>query len=131
MAEKIKFNRDKKFDIQLSQALINERRLAEIFGAAKIEKHELKSETFQWEQTGNIAIEYACDGEPSGIAVTEADMWVHELRRNGKTLMYLMVPMERMKELARDAYRRGEYHEGGGDKGRFSNVLLKLRDLLR
>jgi hypothetical protein len=41
--EKIKFNRDKKFDLQLSDALINERRLADIFSAKRIEKIELKA----------------------------------------------------------------------------------------
>ena len=56
---KIKFNRDGNFDLQLSDALVNERRLAEIFSAAKIEKIELKSETWLWERTGNICIEYA------------------------------------------------------------------------
>jgi hypothetical protein len=65
---KISFNRDGKFNLQLNQALLNERRLANIFQNQKIEKIELKSETFQWEQTGNIAIEYRCDGKPSGIS---------------------------------------------------------------
>jgi hypothetical protein len=128
---KIIFNRDEKFDLQLSEALIRERGLAEIFCAAKIERIELKSETWQWEQTGNIAIEYACDGEPSGIATTIADYWVHELRRSDQTLLYLMVPLQRLKELARAAYRAGDHREHGGDGRRFSVVLLKLTDLLR
>jgi hypothetical protein len=70
---KISFNRDAKFDLQLNQALLNERRLAEIFESQKIEKIELKSETWQWERTGNIAIEYRCDEKPSGISITQAD----------------------------------------------------------
>jgi len=48
---KISFNRDAKFDLQLNQALLNERRLGEIFESEKIEKIELKSETWQWELT--------------------------------------------------------------------------------
>jgi hypothetical protein len=128
---KVAFNRDGKFDLQLSQALINERRLAEIFAAAKIEKIELKSETWQWEQTGNICIEYQQNGKPSGIAITEADYWVHELRRDNGTLVYLMFPVQRLKELARKAYAQGRYHEGGGDGGRFCNVLIPLREILR
>jgi hypothetical protein len=43
-------------------------------------------------QTDNIAIEYRCDGKPSGISTTEADFWVHELLRDGQTLVYLMFP---------------------------------------
>jgi hypothetical protein len=128
---KITFGRDNKFDVQLNAALVNERRLGEIFTAAKIEKIELKSETWQWEQTGNICIEYRQNGQPSGIAVTEADYWVHELRRDGCTLCYLMFPIDRLKELARKAYAEGRFHQGGGDGGRFCNVLIPLADILK
>ena|SRR5215471_7554852 len=130
MPSKIQFNNDNKFDIQLSDALINERRLAEIFTTGRIEKIELKSETWQWEQTGNIAVEYACDGRPSGIAVTQADYWVHELRRDGETLVYLMFPIERLKKLCREAFKRGDYRKGGGDDGRFDVVLVRLKKIL-
>jgi hypothetical protein len=99
----------------------HERALADII---KGEKIELKSETWQWEQTGNICIEYAC----AGIATTEADIWVHELRRDGSTLVYLWF---RLKELARDYYRRGCYRTGVGDDGRFSVVLIPLKGILR
>jgi hypothetical protein len=130
--DKISFNHDKKFDLQLSQALINERRLAEIFAAKKIEKIELKSETWLWERTGNICIEYRQNGEPSGICVTEADYWVHELRRNGVgTLCYLMFPTERLKELAGAAFLDGRYREGSGDGGRFCNIIIPLADILK
>jgi hypothetical protein len=105
--DKIQFNRDRKFDLQLSASLIHERRLAAVFAGAKLEKIELKSETWQWEQTGNICIEYRCDGRPSGISTTESDCWVHELRRGDGTLAWIMFPIERLKELARDAIRRG------------------------
>lgn len=131
MANKITINRDRKFDLQLDAALIHERRLAEIFAGMKIERIELKSETWQWEQTGNICIEFRQNGQPSGIATTEADCWVHELRRDDQTLVYLMFPIERLKELARRAYREGRYHEGGGDGGRFCNVLIPLSEILK
>jgi len=131
MSDKIRFNQDNKFDIQLSQSLIDQRRLADIFEYGDISKIELKSETWQWEQTGNICIEYRQNGKPSGIAVTEAGFWVHELKREGKTLVYLMFPIDRLKELAREAYRQGRYHEGGGDGGRFCNILIPLSWVLR
>ena len=127
----VKFNRTNKFDLQLDEALIRERGLAEIFSSAKIEKIELKSETWQWERTGNICIEYRQNGEPSGISVTDADMWVHELRRDGKTLVYLMFPIERLKELAKAAHNQGRYRLGGGDGGRFDNILIRLSDILK
>ena len=130
-AGKVTFNRDRKFDLQLNQALIDERRLADIFGHANIRKIELKSESHQWEKTGNICIEFRQDGRPSGIAATEADLWVHELKRDGETLCYLMFPAERLKKLAREAYKKGQYRSNAGDGGRFDVVLLRLRDLLK
>ena len=129
--DKVTYNHDNKFDLQLSAALINERRHAEIFIGMTIERIELKTESWQWEQTGNICIEYRQRGQPSGIAVTKADCWVHELRRDGETLCYLMFPIERLKELARRAYHDGHYHEGGGDGGRFCNILIPLSEILK
>jgi hypothetical protein len=131
MSNGVIHNRDRKFDLQLTQALIDERRLADIFANAKLERIELKSESRRWEETGNIVIEYRQNGQPSGIATTEADCWVHELKRDGQTLVYLMFPIERLKALCREAYRKGQYHEGGGDGRRYCNVLLKLSDILQ
>lgn len=122
----VTYNADQKFDIQLDAAIIAERRLGEIFTARKIEKIELKSETWQWEQTGNICVEFRQNGQPSGIAVTEADYWVHELRRDDETLVYLMFPIDRFKALARKAYAEGRVSHSGGDGGRFANVLIPL-----
>jgi len=124
-------SQSEKFDFQLSEAIINERRLAEIFAAKRIEKIELKSESVQWEDTRNICIEYARDGKPSGISVTTADYWVHELKRDGQTLVYLMFPIERLKELCRDAAKRGWLRHNAGDGGRQSVILLRLWDILR
>jgi len=127
----VTFNHTNKFDIQLSQSLQNERRLGEIFASAKIEKIELKSETWQWEQTGNICIEYRQDGKPSGIAVTEADIWVHELKRADRTLVYLLFPIERLRELARQQYLDGNWRTNAGGGGRFDVVLIPLSEVLR
>ena len=125
------FNNDKKFDIQLSQALQAEKRLAEIFSVKKIEKIELKTETWQWEQTGNICIEYKFDGKPSGIAATEADYWVHELRRDNETLCYLMFPIERFKKLARHFHDIGSKRAKSGDGGKSEVVLIPLAEVLK
>jgi hypothetical protein len=126
----ISYNHDGKFDLQLSQALINERRLGMVFGELKLERIELKTESWQWERTGNICIEFRQHGRPSGIATTTADVWVHELQREGATLVYLMFPIERLKALCRAAYRRGDFRLGGGDNGAFDVILLKLDDIL-
>jgi hypothetical protein len=127
MIDKITFNRDRKFDLQLGRAQAHEERLAKLLTGAKI---ELKTETWQWEQTGNIAIEFSCDGKPSGIGVTEADWWIHELCRGDQTLVYLMFPVGRLKDLCREAYRQGR-HRRGGDDNRFEMVLIRVSDLLK
>lgn len=124
-------NKDRKFDLQLEQALIDERRLGEIFAAARIEKIELKSESWLWEKTGNICIEFMCDGRPSGIATTQADYWVHELKRDGATLVYLMFPIDRLKELSRTAIAKGCSRSNSGDGGRFTVALIPLMEILR
>ena len=135
-SEQIVFNRDSKFDLQLSASLVRERALGDLFVHAIFDgtrpvSIELKSETYQWEQTGNICVEYRQRGLPSGIAVTKADVWVHELRRDGRTLCWIMIPIERLKDLAREQYRKGNFREGGGDGGRFCNILIPLREILR
>jgi hypothetical protein len=131
MSDKITFNHDNKFDIQLSESLINTKKLGDIFEYRKIEKIELKSETWQWEQTGNICIEFRQDGKPSGIAVCEADYWVHELKRDGKTLVYLMFPIDRLLDLARHHYSLGHWREHAGDGGRFCVVIIPLSEILK
>ena len=93
-------------------------------------KIELKSESYQWEQTGNIAVEYRRKGQPSGISVTEAHFWVHELLRNGETLVYLMFPIDRLKALARDAIKAGRSRRGG-DGDEFDVALIRLSEILR
>lgn len=131
---KVTFNQDRKFDLQLDQALIHERHLGEVFAEMKIERPvriELKSETWQWEQTGNICIEYRQRGAPSGIATTEADFWVHELRRDDQTLVYLMFPIDRLKALARAAVQEGRARQGVGDRGEYDVALIRLKDILK
>ena len=127
---KIIFNRDHKFDIQLSRALIDERRLAEVFSAGRLEKIELKTEQWLWQQTGNICVEYARDGQPTGISTTEADFWVHELlAEDGSTVGYFMLPLVRLKELCRGAHKAGRYRHGAGDGARQSVILLSVKEL--
>lgn len=133
MIEKIQYNRDEKFDIQLSDSLIAERKLGETFAFGKIEnpKFELKTESWLWERFGNICIEYRAGARPSGISVTEANYWVHELRRAGETLVYLMFPIERLKRLCRDAIMAGDYRVRAGDNGKQHVALIRLSDILR
>jgi hypothetical protein len=120
-------NRDNKFDIQLKVANLREHKLGRLVGGGKI---ELKSETWQWRETGCIGLEYEQWGKPSGFAVSEAHAWVHELNDDaGKILCDLMFPLERVKELARYTARRDRrcIKHGCGDSGAVSLVAVPLR----
>ena len=131
MDEKITFSSaSKKFDLQLSAALIEERELADIFEFYGVTKIELKTESWLWERTGNICIEFECSGQPSGIAATESQFWVHQLKRDDQTLVYLMFPVERLKELTRVAIRNGRWRIGGDGK-RMKVALIRLADILK
>jgi len=125
--EGVTFNRDWKYDFQLSQALIDELELAKLLGEGRV---ELKTESYLWERTGNICIEYMCDGKPSGIATTQANAWVHQLKRQDGTTIYLMFPVEQLKEETRKAIRAGHFRHNAGDGGRFSVALISLAELL-
>ena len=119
-----------KFDIQLNVANLREHKLGHLLTEGAI---ELKAETWQWRRTGNVCIEYAQSGEPSGVAVCEADLWVHQLNDdNGKPLVLLAFPLERVKELARWSWRccNGR-RRGGGDRHNIDSVVIRLHDFVR
>ena len=128
--DKITFNRDSKFDIQLAQGQRTERRLADILKCGKIQFIEVKKEDWLWERTGNIAIEYECRGKPSGISLTKADFWVHALEREGEPLCWFMFPVEKLRELVCVARLRGRCRERSGDRGQSKLALISLADLL-
>jgi len=117
-----------KFDFQLKQGKAREHEHArmQLYG-----KFEVKSETYYWERTGNVAIEYECNGKPSGIAVTDAQWWTHHLgTTDGETVTWLTVPVERMKRLARQAIRDKRFRIGGGGK-RTKFALVRIKDIVR
>lgn len=122
-------NHDKKFDMQLLHAHARESAFASMFGLDGC-KIELKSESWLWEKTGNICIEFENAGKPSGIAATEADWWVHELLdRSYNVVSYRVMSVPRLKELCRRKFNAGSWRSNSGDGGRFKVVLLALRTL--
>jgi hypothetical protein len=126
-----RLNNDEKYDIQLAQGVLEERRLADIFVGARLELVEVKAESFIWERTGKICIEFSRNGQPSGIAATKAEFWVHVLIRasDREVMGWMMFKTDRLKELCREAYRQRRVLHCVGDGGRSSVVLLRLADL--
>ena len=140
MSTKVIFNSDEKWDIQLSQGQLAEFRVAELLTSAKLERvnldpaHwriEVKTEGHIWETSGNLCIEYRNNGRRSGIAVTEADFWVHELRKNDDCpLVYFFIPIPHLKKLCDKYYDLGWYRHKAGDDGKSSVILIPLKDVL-
>ena len=74
---------NKKFDIDLKYGQLREKKVHDIFSNKKI---EVKTERDWWFKTGNIALEYECNGKPSGINATESDYWIHILAKGNKII---------------------------------------------
>lgn len=115
------------FELQLEEAQRAEGKLQKILAGSTF---ELKTERHLWHDTGNIVIEYESHNQPSGIAVTKADYWVHELRsRDNETLAYLMFPTPILRKICNDMMEEGNWRQGG-EKSKMKMVLLDLKKVL-
>lgn len=122
--EQKKNNYTNKFDIDLEKGIQMEETLKEFFEGKRI---EVKSERHIWERTGNHFVEYECRGKPSGIAVTEAEFWALMLVREDETIvMTYIVPIERMKALARKHWKNKTI---GGDDNLSKGVLVPISEI--
>lgn len=61
-------------------------------------KIEVKTERDDWVRTGNIAIEFQFKGNPSGIAKTTADWWIHLLALGGEVKAAFVLPVPALKQ---------------------------------
>jgi hypothetical protein len=116
---------DKRFDINLAEGEIAEADLRELFtGGVKI---EVKRD-FAVSKTGNVAIEEAHRGKPSGIKTTEADTWAIVLdgpEYEGE--VKILISTERLRCLITKIKK---YVRGGDDK-RSTMRLLPVEWLLK
>ena len=72
----------KGFDIDLEFGKMGEEFVSNVLeGNTKI---EVKTERDIWVTTGNVAIEIRCNGKPSGLSTTEANVWIHLLAHKGE-----------------------------------------------
>ena len=120
-------NHDNKFDIQLGNAHKAEDRFAHRLQRGTF---ELKTESYIWPRSGNIFIEANKVGDiPTGINVTEAEFWTHELvTENGETIAYIVMPTHLMKDVAKN---HGKLVTGAGDGGRVNGYVLPLEKLVK
>src|SRR3954454_12200058 len=105
------------FDVDLRHGLARENALVHLLLRAHV---EVKSDG-RCAETGRLFIEYRHNGRPSGIAVTTADRWAFEFDED----CWLIVPTNRLRAIARLAYRRGRIARGG-DHNRSEGVLVPI-----
>lgn len=88
-------------------------------------KYEVKSDRMAC-RTGNVAIEVACNGNPSGVSSTEANYYAYFIVFPAMPPTLYLIPTDALKELIIDkTYRRVR----GGDGWRSEMVLVPIADL--
>jgi hypothetical protein len=96
-------------------------------------KVEVKTERDTWEKTGNVAFEFKYWGNPSGIAITQADWWVHILSKNNEFGQAFIFPVPRLKDFLRSAYHEPSKFNcrisTGGDDRASDMILVPINQL--
>lgn len=115
--------KQRNFDIDMEYGRRGENTLLDILETKRI---EVKTDRIA-HVTGNIAVEYRFRGRPSGISTTEADYWAFLLY---DMTTIIMVPTEKLKEIARDRYKKDEITLGGDDNAS-EMILIPIEELIK
>jgi len=116
---------DKRWDLDLPFGQFGEEMLRDILCDKSSSQIEVKRDRMVG-TTGNLAIEYECNGVPSGIATTKAKWWGYILSGPGyEDEVITMMPTARCKRIAR---RSGLRRVTGGDGNRAKMVLVPLSE---
>jgi len=114
----------KGWDIDLEFGLQGEKLVEELLKTKS--KVEVKTDRMA-DKTGNVAVEYAYKGLPSGIATTEADVWAFVLYE-GQVIIF--IDTDRLKRLARK-YFKLERNVKGGDDNQSMLILIPIEELTK
>ena len=109
-----------KWDIDFSYGRKGEQLVERLLGEAgpKVEvKHDSMAAI-----TGNLAIEFECNGRPSGIAITGAAWWAFVIGGNGQDKIVVLIEAERLKNLCRRHFKEENIKRAGD--GQQTRVLL-------
>jgi hypothetical protein len=89
---------------------------------------EVKEDFMSW-RTGNVALEFSCRGQPSGILISKADFYVYKIHGKEGVRFYLFKTANLLKMISDNAYIR---IVNGGDKGSNSmNYLFKYETFIK
>ena len=115
----------RKFDVDLEFGQTWEKHIDEMFSGAKT--CEIKTERDTWAKTGNICIEVQSYGKPSGLASTEAELWVQNLVKDGELVCSLVFNTDKLKEIVKSMDTRTVM---GGDNLASKLHLVSLKKLI-
>jgi hypothetical protein len=125
------YNNNNKFDVDLQYGQEGERWLTWL--GTDQAKVEVKTERDTWADTGNAVFEYESRGKPSGIAVTQADYWMHIFKEKDQAVMCFMWRMTELKDFLRFVFtqpaRYGARICKGGDDNTSSVILIPISQL--
>ena len=114
------------FDVDLEFGKQWEEHIDEMFSGAK--KCEVKTERDKWAETGNICIEIESYGKPSGLTSTEAELWVHNLVKDGELCCSLVFNTDKLRKTMEEME---PFTIMGGDNKASKLYLVKIEKLLR
>ena len=116
----------RKFDVDLEFGQQWEKHIDEMFSGAKT--CEIKTERDKWASTGNICIEIESYGKPSGLTSTEAELWVHNLVKDGELCCSLVFNTDKLREVMA---QMEPYTVMGGDHKASKLYLVSIQKLLK
>ena len=116
----------RKFDVDLEFGKQWEEHIDEMFSGAKT--CEIKTERDKWASTGNICIEIESYGKPSGLTSTEAELWVHNLVKDGELCCSLVFNTDKLRQIMDDMK---PYQVMGGDHNASKMHLVNITKLLK
>jgi hypothetical protein len=116
----------RKFDVDLEFGQQWEEHIDEMFSGAK--KCEIKTERDTWAKTGNICIEIESYGKPSGLTSTEAELWVHNLVKDGELCCSLVFNTDKLRKIME---HMDPYVVMGGDNKASKLYLVNIKELLK
>lgn len=132
-ADRVPDGNEPRFDIDIERGKQGEMFVHGIIEALKGGGHrvEIKRDD-RSQETGNIYVEYMCRKrgrfEWSGIATTEAQIWVYVLEQGH---LAVAISTERLKDLARTAIQRGRVAEERDGSHPTKGAIVPIRDLIQ
>ena len=93
---------------------------------SNVTKFEIKSDRYK--NTGNMALEVKDNDKPSGISVSEADIFVYNYTNISDIYVYIFfIPLVELKKVLRDNQSKLKIIKGGDDK-EASIILLPMAE---